>query len=62
MEVHRINSYGKDPFTSTGKVSAVYIYQKKTLSEDTGFLKQKIQHSRTNRGKIQILFFVWKIV
>jgi len=37
MEVHRINSYGKDPFTSTGKVSTLYIYQRKRYHRTQDF-------------------------
>ncbi|BBL66130.1 hypothetical protein MmazTMA_31070 [Methanosarcina mazei] len=32
MEVHGINSYGKDPFVSTGTVICLKYYTKKSIS------------------------------
>ncbi len=52
MEVHHINSYGKDPFTSTGNGYYLKYLPPKPISTDTVFLKQKIQDSRNNGGQI----------
>jgi hypothetical protein len=52
MEVHRINSYGKDPFISIGNSIRLKYSLNKSQSIETYFLKLKTPNSTTSGGLI----------